>query len=145
MASKTFMAKRGEVSRKWHVLDADGQVLGRLAVRAAHLLRGKHKALFTPHIDCGDGVVIVNAEKIRLTGNKLENKTYKRYSGYPSGLKIETAGHLLERRPTDLLQRAIVGMLPKNPLGRQVARRLRVYVGPKHPHEAQLTAEVSSS
>lgn len=134
---RTFMAKRGEVPRKWHVLDAEGQVLGRLAVRAAHLLRGKHKALFTPHVDCGDGVVVVNAEKIRLTGTKLTTKTYKRYSGYPSGLKVEPADRLLKRRPTELVQRAVVGMLPKNPLGRQVARRLRVYAGPKHPHEAQ--------
>ncbi len=132
------MAKRGEVARKWHVLDADGQVLGRLAVKAAHLLRGKHKATFTPHIDCGDGVIIVNAEKIRLTGTKLQNKTYQRYSGYPSGLKIETADHLLQRRPTEVVHRAIVGMLPKNPLGRQVGRRLRVYSGPKHPHDAQM-------
>lgn len=138
VASKTFMAKRGEVARKWHVLDAEGQVLGRLAVQTAHLLRGKHKPIFTPHIDCGDGVVVVNAEKVRLTGLKLQTKLYKRYSGYPSGLKTETADRLLHRRPTEVIHRAVVGMLPKNPLGRQVARRLRVYAGPTHPHQAQL-------
>lgn len=135
---RTYTAKRGEVSRKWHVLDAQGQILGRLAVRAAHLLRGKHKTLFTPHIDCGDGVIIVNAEKIQLTGNKLDTKMYKSYSGYPGGLKQESARRLLNRRPTELLHRAIVGMLPKNPLGRQVGRRLKVYAGPQHPHQAQM-------
>lgn len=144
MNSRTYMAKQGEITRKWHVLDAEDQVLGRLAVRAAHLLRGKHKPLFTPHVDCGDGVVIVNAEKVRLTGTKLTAKIYKRYSGYPSGLKLESADRLLQRRPTELLQRAVVGMLPKNPLGRQLGRRLRVYAGPKHPHEAQLSETVSS-
>ena len=142
---RTYTAKRGEVTRKWHVLDAEGQVLGRLAVRAAHLLRGKHKVIFTPHIDCGDGVVVINAEKIRLTGNKLDTKMYQRYSGYPSGLKLESARRLIDRRPTELIHRAVVGMLPKNPLGRQVGRRLRVYTGPTHPHEAQLTAEAEKS
>lgn len=145
IAARTYTAKRGEVSRKWHILDAEGQVLGRLAVRAAHLLRGKHKVIFTPHIDCGDGVVVINAEKIRLTGNKLDTKTYKRYSGYPSGLKEETARRLLDRRPTEVVHRAVIGMLPKNPMGRQVGRRLRVYAGPKHPHEAQLEAETEKS
>lgn len=137
MTRRTTVGKQGDFPRKWHLLDAEGQILGRLAVRAAVILRGKHKPLFTPHVDCGDGVVIVNAEKIRLSGNKLQTKTYKRYSGYPSGLKIETADRLLQRRPTEVVQRAVVGMLPKNPLGRQVARRLRVYAGPQHPHQAQ--------
>ncbi len=136
----TTFAKRGEVSRAWHLIDADGQVLGRLAVRAAHLLRGKHKPLFTPHVDCGDGVIVVNAEKIRLTGNKMETKTYKRYSGYPGGLKKESIGRLLARRPTEVLERAVNGMLPKNPMGRQLARRLRVYAGPVHPHLGQMKA-----
>lgn len=145
ITTRTYTAKRGEVSRKWHVLDAEGQVLGRLAVRAAHLLRGKHKVIFTPHIDCGDGVVVINAEKIRLTGNKLDTKTYKRYSGYPGGLKEETARRLLDRRPTEVVHRAVIGMLPKNPMGRQVGRRLRVYAGPKHPHEAQLEAETEKT
>lgn len=145
ITTRTYTAKRGEVSRKWHILDAEGQVLGRLAVRAAHLLRGKHKVIFTPHIDCGDGVVVINAEKIRLTGNKLDTKTYKRYSGYPGGLKEETARRLLDRRPTEVVHRAVIGMLPKNPMGRQVGRRLRVYAGPKHPHEAQLEAETEKT
>ena len=145
ITTRTYTAKRGEVSRKWHVLDAEGQVLGRLAVRVAHLLRGKHKVIFTPHIDGGDGVVVINAEKIRLTGNKLDTKTYKRYSGYPGGLKEETARRLLDRRPTEVVHRAVIGMLPKNPMGRQVGRRLRVYAGPKHPHEAQLEAETEKT
>ena len=138
------MGKQGDFPRKWHLLDAEGQILGRLAVRAAVILRGKHKPLFTPHVDCGDGVIIVNAGKVHLTGNKLQTKTYKRYSGYPSGLKVETADHLLQRRPTKLVQRAVVGMLPKNPLGRQVARRLRVYAGPQHPHQAQQAEALSA-
>ena len=136
----TPFAKRGEVTRAWHVLDAEGQVLGRLAVRAAHLLRGKHKPLFTPHVDCGDGVIVINAEKIRLTGTKMDTKTYQRFSGYPSGLKKEPVRRLLARRPTEVVTRAVEGMLPKNPMGRQLARRLRVYAGPKHPHEAQMAA-----
>ena len=135
----TQFAKRGEVTRAWHVIDAEGQVLGRLAVRAAHLLRGKHKPLFTPHVDCGDGVIVVNAEKIRLTGTKMDTKTYKRYSGYPGGLRKEPVRRLLDRRPTEVVTRAVEGMLPKNPMGRQLARRLRVYAGPKHPHLAQRT------
>lgn len=139
----TTFAKRGEVSRTWHLLDADGQILGRLATRAAHLLRGKHKPLFTPHVDCGDGVIVVNAEKIRLTGTKMDTKTYKRYSGYPGGLKKEPVRRLLARRPTEVVERAVVGMLPKNPLGRQVARRLRVYAGPQHPHAPQMPQQAA--
>ena len=134
----TPFAKRGEVSRAWHVMDAEGQILGRLATRAAHLLRGKHKTLFTPHVDCGDGVIVINAEKIRLSGAKMDTKTYKRYSGYPGGLKIEPVRRLLNRRPAEVVRRAVTGMLPKNPLGRQVGRRLRVYAGPRHKHAAQV-------
>ena len=136
----TTFAKRGELSRTWHVIDAEGQILGRLAVRAAHLLRGKHKPLFTPHVDCGDGVIVVNAEKIRLSGTKMDTKIYQRYSGYPGGLKTEPVRRLLTRRPTEVVRRAVAGMLPKNPLGRQVARRLRIYAGPRHPHAAQMKA-----
>jgi len=132
------MAKRGQISRHWHLMDAEGQILGRLAVRAAHLLRGKHKPLFTPHVDCGDGVIVVNAEKIRVTGEKLDTKLYRRYSGYPSGLKEEPLRRLLSRRPEEAVRHAVVGMLPKNPLGRQLATRLRVYAGPKHPHAPQM-------
>lgn len=141
--TNTYMAKHDDVPRKWHLIDAQGQVLGRLAVRIAHLLRGKNKAVFTPHVDCGDGVVVINAEKIKVTGTKLDTKIYQRYSGYPSGLKNEPLRRLLTRRPTEPLQRAVVGMLPKNPLGRRLAKRLRVYSGPKHPHEAQLSRTVA--
>jgi len=138
LRTSTTMAKRGQISRHWHLMDAEGQILGRLAVRAAHLLRGKHKPLFTPHVDCGDGVIVVNAEKIRVTGEKLDTKLYRRYSGYPSGLKEEPLRRLLSRRPEEAVRHAVVGMLPKNPLGRQLATRLRVYAGPKHPHAPQM-------
>jgi len=135
---KTLSIKHDDVPRQWHLIDANGQVLGRLATHVATLLRGKHKPVFTPHVDCGDGVVIINAQKIRVTGRKLETKIYTRYSGYPSGLKQEALGHLLERRPTEVLRKAIVGMLPKNPLGRQVVGRLRIYPGQEHPHAGQM-------
>ena len=134
----TFIAKKESIDRQWHLMDAKDQVLGRLSTRAAHILRGKHKPTFTPYVDCGDGVIIVNAEKIKVTGNKLQTKIYTRYSGYPSGLKSEPLGKLLVRRPTEAVHRAIVGMLPKGPLGRQIGRRLRVYAGPNHPHVGQM-------
>ena len=143
--TRTFTAKYDEVPRKWHLIDAEGQTLGRLAVQVAVLLRGKYKTIFTPHVDCGDSVVVVNAEKIRVTGNKLQAKVYQRYSGYPSGLKNETLGHLLVRRPTEAVRRAVVGMLPKGPLGRQVATRLKVYAGPDHPHMAQLKIKTQTT
>ncbi len=135
------MATHDQVPRRWHLIDAEGQILGRLAVRVAHLLRGKHKPIFTPHVDCGDGVIVINAAKIRVTGDKLETKIYQRYSGYPGGLKKEPLGRLLQRRPTEVLRRAVVGMLPKNSLGRRTAKRLRVYPGSTHPHAAQLAAQ----
>ncbi|MCM8811790.1 MAG: 50S ribosomal protein L13 [Candidatus Omnitrophica bacterium] len=138
MNPKTFTVKHDDVPRQWHLIDAEGQVLGRLAVRVAGLLRGKHKPVFTPFVDCGDNVVVINAGKIRVTGNKLTTKVYTRYSGYPSGLKKESLGHLLNRQPTEALHRAVVGMLPKNPLGRRLAKRLRVYAGPEHRQAAQL-------
>lgn len=137
LRTRTYTAKENEVSRNWHLLDAEGQVLGRLATRAAELLRGKHKTLFTPHVDCGDGVIVINAGKIRVTGTKLDTKTYQSYSGYPSGLKREPLRRLMNRRPTEAVHRAIVGMLPKNPIGRQAARRLRIYPGASHPHTGQ--------
>ncbi len=146
----TYTAKRGQVSREWHLIDAQGKILGRLATQVAQLLRGKKKPIFTPHTDCGDGVVVINAEKIRVTGTKLTSKIYHRYTGYPSGLKSETLEHLLARRPTEVVRRAVEGMLPKNPLGSQVARRLRIYAGPRHPHAGQMkpaapaTVEASS-
>ncbi|TLY13508.1 MAG: 50S ribosomal protein L13 [Nitrospirae bacterium] len=133
----TYFAKQTDVIRKWHLVDANGKTLGRLASRVAILLRGKHKPTFTPHIDTGDHVVIINADKIRLTGDKLKTKTYIHHTGYPGGLKSVTAEHLHAKNPTGLVTRAIKGMLPKNPLGKQMARKLKVYAGTEHPHEAQ--------
>jgi large subunit ribosomal protein L13 len=134
---RTYSAKPAEITRKWYLVDADGQTLGRMAARVARVLRGKHKPIFTPHMDTGDHVVIVNAEKIRLTGDKLRKKTYYRHTGFPGGLKAETAGEVLKRNPASLVERAVKGMLPKNPLGKQIGRKLRVYAGPSHPHRAQ--------
>ena len=138
LKTSTLMIKHEEVPRRWHLIDAKGQILGRLAVQVASLLRGKGKVVFTPHVDCGDGVIVINAEKVRVTGTKMDTKIYKRYSGYPSGLKQEPLRHLLDRRPTEALHRAVVGMLPKNSLGRRNANRLRIYAGDKHPHAAQM-------
>jgi large subunit ribosomal protein L13 len=121
----------------WHVIDAQGQILGRLAARVAGVLRGKHKPAFTPHLDLGDHVIIVNAEKIHLTGSKLKKKIYHHHSGFPGGLKSIAAEELLKKKPTDLLSKAIHGMLPKNRLRKQLAGKLRVYAGPEHPHGAQ--------
>jgi len=135
--TKTYLEKPADVQRKWYLIDAEGKTLGRLAARVASVLRGKHKVTFTPHVDTGDHVVIINAEKIRLTGSKMETKTYARHSGYPGGLKILTARHIHDRRPTQLLSRAIQGMLPKTPLGKHMAKKLRVYAGTEHPHQAQ--------
>jgi len=134
----TFMANPQNVVRKWYVVDAEGKTLGRLASQVAAILRGKHKPTFTTHVDCGDFVIIVNAEKIHLTGTKLQTKIYNRFSGYPGGLKEITAGRLLETRPIRPLELAIKGMLPHNRLGRQMYRKLKVYAGPEHPHAAQL-------
>jgi len=137
--TRTYTAKPHEVSRQWHLIDAEGQILGRLAVQIATLLRGKQKPIFTPHVDCGDGVIVINAQKIRVSGNKLDTKIYQRFSGYPSGLKKEPMRRLLNRRPTEVVRRAVIGMLPHNPLGREVARHLRIYAGPNHPHASQVT------
>ncbi len=134
---KTYLANRSIVTRKWHVVDAEGKALGRLAARIAILLRGKHKPTFTPHVDTGDHVVVINADKIRLTGDKFRTKMYHRHSGYPGGLKSVTAAHLHAKDPTALVTRAVKGMLPKNPLGKQMAKKLRVYAGAAHPHQAQ--------
>lgn len=139
------MAKSSEVTRKWHLIDADGQILGRLAVKVADILRGKNKTIFTPHVDCGDGVIIINAEKIKVTGTKLTEKKYQRYSGYPSGRKEESLERLLDRRPTAVFEKAVKGMLPKNSLGREVYRRLKVYAGPKHPHAGQMAEATKKS
>ncbi len=133
----TYLAKPADVVRKWYLVDAEGKTLGRLAARVAILLRGKHKPTFTPNVDTGDHVVIVNAGKVRLTAGKLKTKVYIHHTGYPGGLKSVTAEHLLAKKPTALLERAIKGMLPKNSLGKQMARKLKVYAGTEHPHQAQ--------
>lgn len=133
----TYMAKASEIERKWYVIDAEGQTLGRLASQVATILRGKHKPTYTPHVDTGDHVIIVNAEKIKLTGNKLNDKIYYRHSGYAGGLKMRTAGQMLDRQPEKVIELAVKGMLPKGPLGRKMFKKLHVYAGPEHPHQAQ--------
>jgi large subunit ribosomal protein L13 len=134
---KTWNAKTGEVPREWYVVDAEGKTLGRLSTRIADTLRGKDKPQYTPHTDTGDFVVVVNAEKIAVTGNKMDEKMYYRHSGYPGGLKERTLREQLERRPTDVLRKAVKGMLPRNRLARQQLLKLKIYAGPEHPHEAQ--------
>ena len=134
---KTFSAKAHEVKRDWFVIDATDLVLGRLASEIAARLRGKHKPVYTPHVDTGDYIVIVNAEKVRVTGNKEKDKTYYRHSGYPGGLKSRTVEKVRESHPERLIETAVKGMLPKNPLGRAMFRKLKVYAGPDHQHQAQ--------
>jgi large subunit ribosomal protein L13 len=134
---KTYTAKKGEIAREWYVVDAEGQTLGRLATRIADTLRGKGKPQYTPHVDSGDFVIVVNADKIRVTGNKLDQKRYYRHSGYPGGLRSRTLREQLDRRPTEVLRSAVKGMLPKNRLARQQINKLKIYAGPEHPHEAQ--------
>nr|WP_225752292.1 50S ribosomal protein L13 [Pseudoclavibacter sp. Marseille-Q3772] len=134
---RTFTPKAGEIAREWFVIDATDVVLGRLASHAAALLRGKHKATFAPHVDTGDYVIIVNADKVALTGAKLEQKKAYRHSGYPGGLRAESYTELLEKRPERAVEKAIRGMLPKNSLGRDQIKKLKVYAGPEHPHSAQ--------
>ena len=133
----SYVPKQDEIQRDWLVMDASDQVLGRLATEVARVLRGKHKRDYTPYLDTGDFVVIVNADKVRLTGTKLEDKTYYRHSGRPGALKSETARERLERYPERIIQSAVWGMLPKNRLGRKLLRKLKVYSGPEHPHAAQ--------
>ncbi len=137
MKKYTYSAKKSDIDKKWLVVDAEGMVLGRLASMIAARLRGKHNPLFTPHVDCGDFVVVVNADKVVLTGRKHQQKIYYRYSGYIGGLKEITAGKLMEKRPEDLIRFAVKGMLPKNTLGRSMFKKLKVYAGGAHPHEAQ--------
>jgi large subunit ribosomal protein L13 len=134
---KTYSAKPGEITREWYLVDAEGKTLGRLATQIADTLRGKRKPQFTPHVDTGDFVIVVNAEKIRVTGNKLDQKRYYRHSGYPGGLRSRTLREQLDRRPTEVLRVAVKGMLPKNRLARQQITKLKIYAGPEHPHEAQ--------
>jgi large subunit ribosomal protein L13 len=134
---KTYNAKPGEIERRWYVVDAEGKNLGRLATQIADTLRGKTKPQYTPHVDTGDFVVVVNAEKIAVTGKKLDEKVYYRHSGYPGGLKQRTLREQLERRPTEVLRMAVKGMLPKNRLAARQLTKLKIYAGPEHPHEAQ--------
>ena len=134
---KTYMAKKSDIKRDWYVIDAEGQTLGRLAAKVATVLRGKHKAIYTPHVDCGDYVIVINAEKVNLTGNKLDQKMYYNHSGYPGGLRERTARTMREKYPVEMVERAVKGMLPKNRLGRQIYRQLFVYAGSEHKHEAQ--------
>jgi large subunit ribosomal protein L13 len=134
---KTYSAKPGEIARHWYLVDADGQTLGRLATQIADTLRGKGKPQYTPHVDTGDFVIVVNAEKIHVTGQKLDKKLVYRHSGFPGGLKSRTLREQLERRPTEVLRKAVKGMLPRNRLARQQINKLKIYAGPEHPHEAQ--------
>ena len=139
---KTYMANPDKIERKWYVVDAEGQTLGRLAAEVAKVLRGKHKPTFTPHVDTGDYVIVVNAAKVKLTGKKLIQKTYFRHSGYPGGSSFTQAGHMLEKRPERVVEMAVRGMLPKNKLGEQMYRKLNVYAGAEHPHQAQQPEEL---
>lgn len=134
---KTYVPRQGEIRREWWLVDADGLTLGRLASEVATRLRGKHKPSFTPFLDTGDHVIVVNAEKVVLTGRKLSDKMYRRHSGYPGGLREMTASEMLAKHPRRVIELAIKGMLPKGPLGRQMARKLKVYTGPTHPHASQ--------
>jgi len=142
---KTYTAKPREIEQDWKLVDADGQTLGRLATEIADVLRGKHKPVYTPHVDTGDFVVVVNAEKVRVTGKKLEQKIYYRHSGYPGGLRQRTLAEQLERRPEEVIRRAVRGMLPKNKLAAAQLRKLKVYAGPEHPHAAQNPAPLKES
>ena len=134
---KTFMQTKETVERTWYVIDAADKPLGRVATKAATILRGKHKATFTPHIDCGDYVIIINADKVKLTGNKINDKMYYNHSGFPGGLRTRNAKTMLESYPVEMVERAVNGMLPNGPLGRQMYRKLFVYAGSEHKHEAQ--------
>ena len=132
----TFMAKKSDVKREWFVIDAEGKPLGRVTSKAAHILRGKHKATYTPNIDCGDFIIIINAEKAILTGNKLDKKMYYNHSGYPGGLRERTAREMQEKYPVEMVERAVKGMLPHNRLGRAMGKKLFVYEDANHPHQA---------
>jgi len=134
---KTFSAKKEDIEKDWYLIDAEGKVLGRLASEIARRLRGKHKPVYTPHVDTGDFIVVVNAGKVSLTGKKLTDKVYYHHTGYPGGIKSVTAGELLKKKPERLLRMAVKGMLPKNSLGRRMLKKLKIYSGSEHPHEAQ--------
>lgn len=134
---KTYFAKPNDVERKWFLVDADGMVLGRLASQVATILRGKHKPIYTPHVDTGDHVIIVNAEKVRLTGKKAQQKKYFRHSGYPGGARLESFTDMLSKHPERILEKAVRGMLPHNKLGKKMYKKLKIYAGENHPHQAQ--------
>lgn len=138
----TFMQKKAEVERKWYVIDANDIALGRVATKAAHILRGKHKVTYTPHVDCGDYVIIVNVSKVKLTGNKLNDKLYYNHSGYTGGLRVRNAKTMRENYPEEMIERAVKGMLPKGRLGRAMYKKLFVYAGPEHKHQAQMPTEI---
>ena len=138
---KTYSLKKGEIDKAWHVIDADGQTLGRLSTEVARLLMGKHKPTYAPHLDMGDYVIVVNAEKIRVTGKKLDDKIYYRHTGYVGGLKETTLGDMLRRKPHQVLEKAVKGMLPRNKLSRHLLGHLKVYAGPEHPHQAQVRGD----
>ena len=137
MTTRTYTPRQSEIERRWFVVDASGQTLGRLATQVAGLLAGKHKPIFTTNLDTGDHVIVINASRVAVKGDKLTSKVYARHSGYPQGFKEETLGHLLERRPEEVIRRAVKGMLPHNRLGAQQLRKLKVYAGSDHPHQAQ--------
>ena len=137
MTAKTYIPREGEIERRWYVVDATDETLGRLASRVARVLEGKHKPIYTPNADTGDHVIVLNAARIAVSRDKRESKVYVRHSGYPQGLKQETLGHLLERRPEEVVRRAVRGMLPRTKLGAQQLRKLKIYAGPDHPHQAQ--------
>ena len=142
LSYKTASVNKENANKKWYVIDAEGQILGRLASEAAMILRGKRKPCFTPHSDCGDNVIIINAEKIQLTGNKMDQKYYVHYTGYPGGQRVRTVKEQLNRKPVAVLEHAIKGMLPKTKLGNEIYRNLYVYAGPEHPHQAQQPTEL---
>ncbi len=135
---KTYMARPADIKRNWYVVDAEGKVLGRLAAEIATIIRGKHKPQFTPHMDTGDFVVVINAEKVKLTGKKREQKTYYWHTSHPGGLRKQTVDRLLEKKPEEVIRRAVWGMMPKNALGRNQMKKLKIYAGPEHPHTAQM-------
>jgi large subunit ribosomal protein L13 len=143
LSYKTVSANKATVDKKWILVDAEGQTLGRLSSMIAYVLRGKHKTNFTPHVDCGDNVVVINAEKVVLTGNKMESKVYIRHTGYPGGQRERTASEMLTKFPERLVEKAVKGMLPKNKLGRQMFRNLYVHVGPEHSHQGQQPEKIN--
>ena len=143
--TKTYAVKTADIKREWRVIDADGATLGRLATRIATMLRGKHRATFSTHIDTGDPVIVLNASKIKVTGRKLQAKQYVRHSGYPGGMRTESLERLLARRPEEVIRRAVRGMLPQNRLGEQMIRKLHVYAGAEHPHAAQRPTELKEA